>query len=339
MAYTNNTFTCVITDYVEPDMNWEVEQYKSLGITFRLNQLRKAPPEDIIAAAADAHVLIVDQAKITREVIEGLTECKLIIRHGDGYDNLDIKAAIEHGIVCANEPGFWSREVAEQAFAMALSLALKIPIQESVARRGTDEGWKYEEAMPYGSLSTRTAGIIGCGKIGAHAVRLFGKLMDRVLVYDPVVKSSDIEVVGGIPVTLEELVSRSDIVSIHVPANSHTIGLFNSALIGKMKKGAILINASRGTIVDTEALTGALKSGRLSGAGLDATDPEPLPGDHPLFSIPNVINTPHMGWYSEDALWNLRRQIVADVQAARDGQMPYSVVNPEVLERDNLRLG
>ncbi len=338
MASTNNTFTCVTTDYVEPDMNWEVEQYESLDIAYRLNQLRKAPPEEIIAAAADAHVLIVDQAKITREVIEGLTECKLIIRHGDGYDNLNINAAIEHGIVCANEPGFWSREVAEQAFAMALSLALKIPIQESVARRGTDEGWKYEEAMPYGSLSTRTVGVVGCGKIGAHAVRLFGKLMDRVLVYDPVVKSSDIEEAGGMPVMLEELVTQSDIVSIHVPANSHTIGLFNSALIGKMKKGAILINSSRGTIVDTAALTDALKSGRLSGAGLDATDPEPLPGDHPLFSIPNVIITPHMGWYSEDALWNLREQIVTDVLAARDGQMPYSVVNPEVLERDNLRL-
>jgi D-3-phosphoglycerate dehydrogenase len=338
MASIKKDFICVTTDYVEPNLDWEVDRYKSIGIAYRLNQLRSADSESLITAAADAQVLVVDQARINSEVIKGLPECRLIIRHGDGYDNLDLNAATENGIICANEPGFWSREVAEQTLAMALSLALKLPIQESVARRGTDAGWMYEEAMPYRSLGSRTIGVVGCGKIGAHSVRLFGPLVDRVLVYDPVVDPAFIKKIGGQPVTIDELVKKSDIVCIHTPANPHTIGLFDAGLIGTMKDGAVLINASRGSVVVTKALVEALISGRLSGAGLDATDPEPLPEGHPLFSIPNVIVTPHMGWYSEDALWILRKQIVEDVVRCRDGELPTSVVNPEVLEKDNLRI-
>lgn len=339
MTGSDRKLICVTTDYVEPDMNWEIEEYKSSGITYQLYQMRGASPEELTSVAVDADVLVVDQAKITRELIESIPACRLIIRHGDGYDNLDIAAATENGIVCANEPGFWSREVAEQAFAMALSLIIKLPIQESIAQKGSSSGWQYKDAMPYNSLASRTVGIIGYGKIGIHTVELFAPVVNRILVHDPLVDPSSIGKAGATPVPLKELLGESDVICIHLPATPETVGLFDAELIGKIKRGAILINVSRGSIVHTGALVDALNEGRLSGAGLDATNPEPLPPDHPLFSTPNVIVTPHMGWYSEDALWNLRKQVVADVKAAGKGKLPLSVVNPDVLEQKNLRLG
>lgn len=331
-------FVCVTTDFVESDLEWERREYEAANIIYRTNQLKTAKSAQLVAATRDADVLVVDQAQIGREVVAELSSCRLILRHGDGYDNLDIEAATEAGIVCANEPGFWSREVAEQALALALSLTLKLPIQQTVAREGSTRGWNYEKVTPYWTLGSRTAGIIGFGRTGTFACKLFSPLALRVLVHDPSASKTAIKEAGGVFVGREELLEASDIVSIHIPANPDTIGLFNSALIGKMKRGAILINVSRGSIVDTEALYEALLRGQLSGAGLDVTNPEPLPQGHPLFSVPNVIITPHMGWYSEDALWKLRRQIVADVCAVRDGKLPLSVINPEVLKSDHRRL-
>jgi len=335
----NQAFVCVTTDYVEPNLEWERREYETANIVYRTNQLRNAGAAELVAAARDADALVVDQARISREVMAGLSRCRLILRHGDGYDNLDIEAATEAGIVCANEPGFWSNEVAEQALALALSLALKLPIQQTVAREGSIRGWSCERIMPCWTLGSRTVGIIGFGKTGALACKLFSPLVLRVLVNDPSAGENLIKKAGGTPAGFDETLRASDIVSIHIPATPNTIGLFNSALIGKMKRGAILVNVSRGNIVDTEALYKALLHGQLSGAGLDVTSPEPLLRDHPLFSVPNVIITPHMGWYSEEALWNMRRQIVADVRAMRDGKLPLSVVNPEVLKSNRLRLG
>jgi len=334
----NQPFVCVTTDFVEPNLEWEQKEYEKAGINYRINQLRTAGAARLVAAAGDADVLVVDQAKISREVVTGLPRCLLILRHGEGYDNLDIKAATEAGIVCANEPGFWSREVAEQALAFALSLTLKLPIQQTIAREGSAQGWNYEEATPYWTFSSRTVGIIGFGKTGALACELFSPLVSRVLVSDKSASRAAINEAGGVFANLSELLEVSDIISIHIPATSKTIGLFDSALIGKMKRGAILINVSRGSIVDTDALCKALLEGKLSGAGLDVTNPEPLPRGHPLLSIPNVIITPHMGWYSEEALWKLRRQMVFDVCAIRNGELPDSVINPEVLKSSRLRL-
>ena len=337
----NKDCICVTTDTVEPDMSWERNQYASTRVDYRVHQLRKAGAAEIVEASADAHILVVDQAQICADVINGLNHCRLIIRHGDGFDNLDLNAATRAGIVCINEPGHWSREAAEQAFTIALSLALKIPVQESVARRpvSTGSGWKLQEIMPYQSLATRTVGILGFGKIGSWASRLFGSVVGRVLVCDPGKNDYIIEEGGGLPVDLDELVAQSDILSIHVPATDKTVGLFDRDLLNNMKDGAILINTARGSIVDTSALVEALESGKLSGAGLDSTNPEPLPEDSPLFRHPNVIITPHMGWYSEDALKRMRRSIVRDVLAAAEGIIPKTVVNPEVLDSPSLRFG
>lgn len=337
----SDNFVCITTDHVEADLLWEEGQYRAAGVDYRHFQMRFAGEEDLIRAVRDAHVLVVDQAKITRSVIAGLPDCRLIIRHGDGYDNLNLEAATDAGIVCINEPGFWIREVALQAFTLGLSLVLKIPIQQSVAAAfvaGSGIGWNLAAAMPAFNPGTLTAGIIGFGKIGSAAASLFGTVMKRVLVCDPLIDPARISASGALPVSLEEILSESDLISLHVPAAPDTVGLISRERINSMKKGALLVNTARGVIVDTDALTAALASGRLAGAALDSTVPEPLPGTHPLFSMPNVIITPHMGWYSEDALRALRQQMVKDVLGARDGRIPKTVVNPAVLRSSNLRM-
>lgn len=341
MDATKPTTTCVVTDYLEPDLSWEAEQYAAAGVLFRPLQMRNAGPAELASAAADADVVVVDQAKITREVLEGWKICKLVIRHGDGYDNLDLDAATRLGIACANEPGFWSREVAEQAFVLALSLIRKIPVQREVARAarsGAEAGWDLKRAMPIRRLGALTAGVIGAGKIGRHALKLFRGVVGRVVVYDPYIDDDTIAAAGGLPVSLEELLTESDIVSVHIPATKETVGLFDAPRFDSMKSGAILVNAARGTILDTAAATEAVASGKLSGLALDTTDPEPLPTDHPIHTLDNVIITPHMGWYSEDALSAIRRQIVEDVKGVAAGHLPRTVVNPAVLERPDLRI-
>ncbi len=331
---------CAVTDYVEENLNWEEEQFAGTSIAYRHHQLRGAPAEELLNEVKDADILVVDQAHITAEVLRGLSECRLIIRHGDGYDNLDLNAATRAGIVCINEPGFWSREAAEQAFVLGLSLALRIPLQQSVAsspHMGTDAGWNLKRIMPYGSLGSLTVGLVGFGKTGTEAARLWKPVASRVLACDPYMEEGRIRELGAEPASFDDLIARSDLVSIHIPAAKDTKGMFNRNLLGRMKKGALLVNTARGSLVDTEALTEALKNGHLAGAALDSTDPEPLPGGHPLFFTDNVIITPHMGWYSEDALGRMRKAIVSDILDAAEGRLPDSIINPEVLKSPRLR--
>lgn len=333
-------FKCIVTDYVEPDLKWEAAQYRAAGIGFEAHQLRGAPPGELAERVATATVLIVDQAAITADVIAALTSCQLIIRHGDGYDNLDLAAATAQGIVCANKPGFWSREVAELALGLSLALCLRLPEQQQVAAAPLPQGgWDLARAMPQRSIANMTVGVLGYGKIGRHAARLFRGVCEKVLVHDPYVPEADILASGATAVGLDALLAQSDIVTMHVPATSETIRLFDHNRISRMKPGALLLNTSRGPIVDTTALVAALEGGHLSGAGLDVTDPEPLPHNHALFSFPSVIITPHLGWYSEDAMWNMRRSIVSDVIGAAGGTPPETIVNPAVLDTPVLRFG
>jgi D-3-phosphoglycerate dehydrogenase len=321
---------------VEPDLEWEQEQYASAAIDFESFQLRGADPARLLESIADADILVVDQAKIPREVIAGLSRCKVIIRHGDGYDNLDVSAATEAGIVCANKPGFWSRAVAEQTLLLALSIIRKFPAQSEIAAKpfsGDRSGWDLTPAKPMQLASSLCAGVVGYGKIGESVAELFSALFDRVLIADPELTPG--KRVGGNPrmqaVSHGELYANADLVSLHVPANAHTIGMINASVFAKMKAGSFLVNTSRGSIVQTDDLVSALEQGQIAGAALDVTDPEPLPKDHPLRAFPSVVLTPHLGWYAEGPLWALRKSIVEDVFRARDGKPPLTPVNREVL--------
>lgn len=332
---------CVVTDYVEPELAWEEAQYNALGIELRAHQLRGASTEEVAQAVSDADIILVDQARIDATVLEHAAPCKLIIRHGDGYDNLDVDAATRHGIVCANKPGFWSQEVAELTVGLSMALFLKLPQQLEVARNPlpSASGWDIVPAMPQQRIRSKTIGLFGYGKIGRNVERMLRGLCQRVLVYDPFVQESEIAAAGAEPVTFETLLAESDLVSIHTPATSLTRGLFDGKTLGKMKRGAFLVNTARGSIVDLKSLEEMLVTEHLAGAALDVTSPEPLPSDHRLHQLPNVLVTPHLGWYSEEALWNMRRSILEDVKRFADGQLPDSIVNPDVLHAAQLRFG
>lgn len=330
-----------MTDYVESNLNWEKEQYAEAGIVFEPLQLRGADTGEVASALADSDVLIVNEVQVSRTVLEAMTHCSLVIRHGDGYDNIDTEAATDLGIVCANEPGVWTEEVADQALGFLYALFLKLPLQLSVAREvrdGSERPWDLDRIYPVPRVTTNTVGIIGFGKIGKAVGLRLKRLGFDLLVHDPYVDSDTIETLAGSkPATLEEVLAESDAVTLHVPANPETIGLIDSAALEQMKSAAVLVNTARGAVVVTDDLVAALNEGAIAGAALDVTSPEPLPSGHPLLSMENVFVTPHLAWYSDDALWAMRRSIVEDVTAFARGRLPDSVVNPAVLESPNLR--
>lgn len=320
---------CVVTDYVEPDLDWEARRYREENIEFRPYQLRGASTEAILDAVRDAHVVVVDQLRITAEILRGMRNCRLIIRHGDGTDNLDLATARELGIPCASKPGFWSREVAEQALMLILALRGRLPAQQDIARHpdfGAVFPWDLPRAFPAHRLEGSQAGVIGFGRIGRLAAAKLMALGVETMVYDTYVDDNEIRDAGAMPVSFEQLIETSEIITIHVPKTPETTGLFHQAVFRRMKPGVILVNTSRGGILDTQSLLEALEDGTVGAAGLDSTDPEPLPPEHPLLHRENVIVTPHLGWYSEEAMWAMRRSIVDDVIRFRDGLLPSSIV-------------
>ncbi len=334
-------FCCITTDHVEPDLQWEAVEYAAAGIKYQALNLRNAPAGDLVEALGDADIIVVDQARISAEVLQQLPRLKAVVRHGDGTDNVDLQTATELGIVVANEPGFWSREVAEHTLMLIFAVVKRLARQRSVASRdGQQPGskWNLPALMPFSGLHEKTVGVIGFGKIGSLVAGMLGGLAKRVVVYTRSPEESRIRAVGAEPVSFADLLRLSDLISLHVPGGADTYHLIGEAEIQQMQDGAILVNTSRGPNVDLGAVTEALTTGKLAGAGLDTTDPEPLPPDHALFDLDSVIVTPHFAWYGESALTTMRRQIVADVKALRNGITPASVVNPNVLDSDRLRL-
>lgn len=325
---------CRTADFVEPDMDWEAEQYRRGKIDFAAFSLKNAGREELLRHVGDGHVLVVDQTRIDADTIALLPETRLIIRHGDGYDNVDITAATAANIAVANKPGFWSIEAAEHAMALTVAVATRLPVQQAIAaRRGADPDapWDRSRVYPIQRLPGQTVGVLGYGRTGSHYAHLMHGLGCSVIVHDRSTSPETLRAAGYRPVTLDELVAESDVLSLHVPATEETVGLVDAAFLNRMRTGAILINIARGSLVDTPALTAALNTGKLRGAGLDVTSPEPLPQDHALLGMPQVVVTPHLAWYSEEALWAMRRSIVTDVINFSRGVLPQTVVNPEVI--------
>ena len=332
---------CRMTDYVESNLDWEQAEYEKAGIDFTAFQLRGADTDEVAAALADSDVLIVNEVQVSRPVLEAMERCRLVIRHGDGYDNIDTTAATELGIVCANEPGVWTEEVADQALGFLYGLLLKLPIQRSVAREvrdGSERPWDLDRVYPVRRVGENVVGVIGFGKIGKAVARRLKALGFELLVHDPYVGPEAVSTITGRePSSLQEVLAGSDAVTLHVPATPETVGMIDAAALRQMKESAVLVNTSRGAVVVTDDLVQALRDRRIAAAALDVTSPEPLPSDHPLLAMENVVVTPHLAWYSDDALWAMRKSIVEDVLAFQAGRLPDSVVNAEVLQSQALR--
>jgi D-3-phosphoglycerate dehydrogenase len=287
--------------------------------------------DDVVAFGRHAAAVIVQYAPVSARVIGQLHNCRVIARYGIGVDTIDVTAASEAGIWVTNVPGFCAAELAEHSFAMILSLIRKLLRLDDSVRAG---GWEAIGVMrPTRRLSALTLGLIGFGRVGREVARLAQAFGMTVLANAPRTTSDDMARHGVAAVTLDELLTRSDVVSLHLPLTSASRHLIDAARLRLMRPTSILINTSRGPIVEESALIDALREGRLGGAGLDVLETEPPSRENPLLAMDNVILTPHAAFYSDDSLAYLQTSVAEEVVRVLGGERPRSPVNPGITPR------
>ena len=284
--------------------------------------------EEIIAHARDADALITSSSPITRGVMSALEGLKVAIRTGVGYDVIDVAAATELGVIVVNVPDLWVREVANHAVALLRAWTRKIiPLDRQVHAGVWSAG---VPGARTGALHGETVGIVGLGNIGSAFARRLAAFEMTVIACDPYVEDARFEALGVERVTLEALAERSDYVSVHTLLNAETRHLIGEAFFRRMKPTAILINTSRGPVVDERALYRALMEQRLAGAALDVWEQEPVAADNPLLTLDNVIATPHAAYFSTAAVAQVPRRCGEEAARVLNGLRPLNVVNPEV---------
>jgi D-3-phosphoglycerate dehydrogenase len=245
------------------------------------------------------------------------------VRTGIGFDTVDLAAATDHGIYVVNVPKYSLDEVSDHALTLLLASVRKVLLVHNSVKQGV---WDFKIAQPIPRLRGCTLGLVGYGSIAKKLHPKAAALGLKVIAYDPYVATDD-----EVPlVSFETLLSESDFVSIHTPLTTETRGMFDEAAFHKMKPTAYLINTARGPIVRLEALYQALCQGRISGAGIDVAETEPIDPSHPILGLDNLIVTPHCAWYSEGAMDELLRTVAEEVVRTLQGRRPLSVVNPEV---------
>jgi len=321
-----NSVKVVVTDYIEPDLDWEAREMARRGLEFLTYQLKFAPSGDVIAATRDADVVIVNMVPITSEVIAQWEKCRLVIRHGVGYDNVDVAALEKAGIPLCYIPDYCAEEVAEQAIALLLACGRRLETSRRVLDASSARGsWNFTEVIPMYRMAGQTLGIIGCGRIGSLVYRKLKSFGFKFLICDPYLSEERKGELGIEVVDKEKVFRESDFVTIHTPLTPETRHLVNARTLAMMKPTAYLVNTARGPMVDAQALADALKSSVIAGAGIDVYDIEPPPPDYPLFGLPNAILTPHLAWYSEDSGRRIRELIVTEIDRFLAGQPPRYV--------------
>ncbi len=324
---------CVITDYIEPDLRWESEELAKRGVEFAPCQLKFAPEREVIAATRDADIIVVNMVPITREVIAGWEKCRLVIRHGTGYDNVDVRAMTEAGIPLVYIPDYCTIEVAEQAISLIFACARRVVRSRKVLDESAARGaWDFADIIPMYRMEGKTLGILGCGRIGSTVHRKLKSFGFKFLICDPYISERRKQEIGEKFVDLETLLREADFITIHTLLTDETRHIINATTLSYMKPTAFLVNTSRGPMVDVQALADALRSHAISGAGIDVFDHEPPTPDYPLFGLENAVLTPHLAWYSEDAGWSIREIIITEIDRFLAGQPPRFTVNPAVLQ-------
>lgn len=278
--------------------------------------------EAVLEVAADADAVLNTYLPWSRDAMAELENCKIIARYGIGVDNVDLQAAKEAGIVVTNVPDYSVEEVAAHGLALILAVLRKVVAADHLIREGT---WGVNSFRPIRRLSTLTVGLVGYGRIARKLAAPLNAMGAHIVAYDPYLEPSD-----DLPplVEFDELLGKADIVSLHSPLTDETKGLIGAEQIDLMKDGAILVNTSRGPLVQLDALAEGLRSGKLAGAGLDVFEIEPLPDPALIEGIPNLIATPHMAYYSEEALTESQTKAATQVIKVLTGEKPDYQVNP-----------
>lgn len=313
-----------ITDYSFPDLAVEEGILRPLGYEI-VAWKEKRPAADLRQLVADADAVITQFAPVTADVVASMTRAKVIVRYGIGVDNVDLAAAKSRGIPVCNVPDYCIDEVADHTLAFILAATRQVVANCLRVRSGT---WGLATPIDQmRALRDLTVGIVGFGRIGREVAARLKPFKCRVLVHDPVVAAGEIERAGFHPVALRELLAQSDVITLHCPSTTQTRGMLNRDSLASARRGVILVNLARGDLVDSAALTEALQSGQVSVAALDVFAPEPIPADHPILKMENVVVASHVASCSVPAVRKLRETAANLAVMALRGEALRSVVN------------
>ena len=261
---------------------------------------------------------------IAASLLDLLPDLRVVAVHGAGVDQVDVAACTQRGVLVTNTPGANANAVAELTLGLILSLARRIP--QAASRVGAERVWG--EARHTGvELKGKTLGLIGIGQVGSRLTKMALAMGMKVLAHDPGLKSEEIKARGARPTRYDTLLSRADFITLHAPLTPKTHHLIDRQAISKMKKGAFLVNAARGPLVDEAALARALKSGRIGGAALDVLEGEPPDPESAIFGAPNLILTPHMAGSTHECLEAIATWAGADIARVLSGKKPKYPVN------------
>lgn len=309
---------------------YEAAAIKAVGGEFVVGNCKTE--DEVIAGGQGAEILFISgMRQATAKVMDALPECRLMVRWGVGYDVIDVDAATERGIAVANAPTYCGDEVAEHAITLLMAIGRRMVWAHERMRRGE---WTPADG-PIHRLTGRTLGIIGCGRIGAKVAARAQGLGFRVIAYDKYRPADELRAIGVEPRSFDEVLAEVDYLTLHVLLTNETRGLIDAAAFAKMKPDAMLVNTSRGAVIDQDALIDALASGRLAGAALDVFDGEPLAADSPLRTMEHVVLTPHTAAFSIESIEALRQEMCDTVAQWIATGWSERIVNPAV--RPHLR--
>lgn len=314
----------VITDHHYTDIESAMQVLRDAGIECVVGACRSE--HEAIALGRDADAVINQHAPLTAPVLDAWPRCRGIVHFGKGVDNIDVEAATQRGIWVANVRDANWDEVSNHVLALLLGWARGLFAYDRAVHAGS---WSYRAGIPRHRLAGQVLGIIGFGDIARVVAAKAQGIGLRVLAHSRRAATAE----GVAFVDLDEVLRRSDYVTIHVPLTKATARMIGAQELALMKPTAFLINTSRGGVVDQQALVAALRSGRIAGAGLDVTDPEPPARDDPLLTLDNVILTPHVAWYSEESREHVSVHAAREVVRILRNERPLSPVNPGVVPR------
>jgi D-3-phosphoglycerate dehydrogenase / 2-oxoglutarate reductase len=319
-------FRVLLTDYAWPDL--ELEKNGLAEIDAELVIAPKSDPATLADLVKTCDAIMTNWAKVPEQVIAASPQCRIVSRLGIGLDNIDVAYCTRRGIPVTNVPDYCLIEVAEHALALLLALARKVAFYHVETKQGH---YQLQAGPKLRRIEGQTLGIVGLGNIGR-------KLAEKALGLGMKVIATSRRRANPLPgvefVELDEMLARSDYISLHTPLTPETRQFFAAPQFAKMKPTAYLINTARGGLIDHTDLIAALEQGQVAGAALDVQDPEPPDLTQPPYNDPRVIVTPHAAFVSEESLANLRSRVAKQVAVRLTGGIPENVVNPEVLSRE-----
>jgi D-3-phosphoglycerate dehydrogenase len=302
------------------DYDQETRVLAEAGASFEVRPCR-GHADAVVASVRDADVVLVRESPVPRRAIDAMDRCQAIVRYGIGVDNIDLAAARERRIAVANVPDYGIDEVSTQTVALALSVVRRLRLHDEEVRSGR---WSTGVLAPMYRLRGRTLGLVGFGRIARMTLeKLVGFGFARVLAHDPHAALP----AGVEPATVDDICREADMVSLHLPLKPETHHLIDARRLSLMRPTAILVNTSRGGLVDLEALYRALAEGRILGAALDVFEREPPDPAHPIFGLHNVAVSNHIGWYSEEAMRELQMKTAQEAARVLRGEPPLHWLN------------